>query len=503
MYDVELYAKVRRAVMVDGISRRQAARRFGVDRKTVDKMLQHSVPPGYTRKRPPIAVKLSPFITVIQQIIEDDKEIIKKQRHTAKRIFERLRDEHCYEGSYTLVREFVAREQLRHREVFIPLSHTPGHAQVDFGEADIYLCGTKTRIHYFCLYLPYSDTMFVKAYPAETTEAFCDGHVCAFTWLGGVPQSILYDNTKIAVAKILDSGKRERTQEFTKLQSHYLFQDRFGRPGKGNDKGGVEGLVGYARRNFMVPLPIVNSIDELNKKLLDGCEKRQKAVLRGHKESIAERLQRDLEVLMALPTSHFDPCDKISARVSSLSLVRYRNNDYSVPTAYGYQDVFVRGYVDLVVIGCGSEIIAQHKRSYDKEQFIYNPLHYLALLERKPRALDQAAPLEGWQLPELFEQIRRLLEARMQNRGRKEYIQILRLLESFDESEVTAGIKEALRLSAISYDAVKHLVLVKRERRPAKLNLQDYPHWPQANVGSTDIRAYRTLLQTSYEEVLS
>ena len=492
---MDLYAKVRRAVMVENVSERGAAKRFGISRKTVSKMMSHAVPPGYQRKEPPVSPKLGPFVGIVHQILQGDREVLKKQRHTAKRIFERLRDEHGYGGGYTVVREFVAKERLRQKEVFVPLAHPPGRAQVDFGEADIYLGGVKTRIHYFCLDLPHSDAIFVKAYPAETTEAFLDGHTSAFSWLGGVPTSILYDNTKIAVVKILGDGRRERTKAFGQLQSHYLFEDRFGRPAKGNDKGKVEGLVGYARRNFMVPLPRVRSIDELNRHLLDACEKRKVAVLRGYKESIATRLERDRLALMALPADDFDSSEKVSTRVSSLSLVRYRSNDYSVPTAYGYQDVLVRGYVDRVEIACGAEVIARHPRCYEKASFIYNPLHYLALLERKPHALDQAAPLQSWELPEEFEQLRRLMEARLGKKGRKEYIQVLRLMESFGDVEVAVAVEEALHLSAISYDAVKHLVLAKHERRAPRLNLLEYPFLPQTHVEITDVRNYLALLQ--------
>jgi hypothetical protein len=253
--------------------------------------------------------------------------------------------------------------------------------------------------------------------------------------------------------------------------------------------------VGYARRNFMVPLPRVRTIDELNARLLAACEKRQVAVLRGKKESIGERLQRDRLALLPLPAEAFDPCEKVSTRASSMALVRYRNNDYSVPTAYGHHDVLVRGYVDWVVIACGSEVIARHKRCYDKEAFIYNPLHYLALLERKPGALEQAAPLQNWDLPEDFEHLRRLLEARMGKRGRREYIQVLRLMETFGDVEVAVAVEDALRLSAISYDAVKHLVLAKIERRAPRLDLSAYPFLPQATVGITDVRAYLALLQ--------
>ena len=232
--------------------------------------------------------------------------------------------------------------------MFVPLSHAPGHAQCDFGEALVVIGGVEQKAHCFVIDLPHSDGCFVKAYPAETTEAFLDGHVSAFAFLGGVPQSILYDNTRLAVAKILGDGRRQRTRAFTELQSHYLFEDRFGRPGKGNDKGKVEGLVGYMRRNFLVPVPSFESFDALNAYLEQRCLERMDAQLRGHTETIGQRMERDLDALLPLPPVAYDACDKQAGRVSSLSLVRYRTNDYSVPVAYGYRDVLVRGYVDAV-----------------------------------------------------------------------------------------------------------------------------------------------------------
>ena len=494
MYSVELYVKVRRAVMVDKVSEREAARLFGHHRKTVKKMCQYAAPPGYQRKSEPISPKLAAFTGIIDAILEADKQVHAKQRHTAVRILERLRDEHGFTGGYTIVRHYVYKVATRHKEMFIPLVHRPGHAQVDFGQADGYIGGKKIRFHYFCLDLPHSDGCFVKAYPTEDTESFLDGHIAAFAFLGGVPQSILYDNTTIAVAKILGDGKRSRTKAFAELQSHYLFDDKFGRPARGNDKGNVEGLVGYSRRHFMVPLPVAPDFAALNATLLDGCIKRQQAKLRGETQTIAQRMQRDTAALMSLPQGTYDACHKVATRVSSLSLVRYRCNDYSVPTEYGHRDVLIKSYVDRVEICVAGEVIARHARCYGREEFIYNPLHYLALLEQKPRALDQAAPLQDWMLPDAFDRLRRLLEARMERRGRREYIQVLRLLEHFSLAQVERAIQQAMNLGALGFDAIKHLVLCALERRPAKLDLTLYPYLPHASVGATQPQAYLSLL---------
>ena len=214
MYSVELYSRVRRACHVDGMSMSAAARHFGIDRKTVSKILKHSVPPGYRRKGPPARPKLDPFVGIIDQILEEDKSRIKKQRHTAKRIFERLRDERGFTGGITIVTDYVREKKRRTREVFVPLVHARGHAQADFGEALGEIGGVVRKLHYFAMALPYSDAFFMKAYPAETTEAFCDGHVSAFAFFGGVPLSVLYDNTTIAVARICGDGKRDEPEPF-------------------------------------------------------------------------------------------------------------------------------------------------------------------------------------------------------------------------------------------------------------------------------------------------
>ena len=228
--------------------------------------------------------------------------------------------------------------------------------------------------------------------------------------------------------------------------------------------------------------------------LEEQCRNRQGEAVRGHRETIGERLRRDCEALMVLPPAPFDACDRQGTRVSSLSLARYRTNDYSVPVAYGHREVWIRGYVHEVVIGCGGGIIARHPRSYERDDMVFDPIHYLPLLEQKIAALDQAAPLAGWELPGAFPALRRLLEARMGKSGKREYVQVLRLLETFDLEALHGAVKDALRLGAIGYDAVKHLVLCRIERRPPKLDLDVYPCLPRANVATTATASYMSLL---------
>jgi transposase len=491
---VELYARVRRAVVVDKMSEREAARQFGLARETVRKMLRYAVPPGYRRQQPVRRPKLGAWIGIIDQILEQDKAEGKKQRHTAKRIFERLRDEHSYTGGYTIVKDYVRLRKLSQREMFVPLEHPPGDAQADFGEAMVVIAGVERKAHYLVMDLPQSDDCFVMAFPAETTEAFLEGHNHAFAYFGGVPHTILYDNTKLAVARILGDGTRMKTRAFTELQSHYLFAEKFGRPGKGNDKGKVEGLVGYARRNFMVPRPRYATWEEFNAHLLIQCQKRRERKLRGHQHTIGERFEKDRERLLSLPPAPYEACDRRSTRVTSMSLVRYRTNDYSVPVEWGHREVLVKGFVHEVVICAANEVIARHSRSYEREDMVFNPLHYLALLEQKTNALDQAAPLAGWVLPEGFAQMHRLMEARLGKKGKREFVQTLRLLETFALPEVERAIDDALRLGAISFDAVKHLLLCRIERRPARLDLENYPHLPAAQVATTAVADYLTLL---------
>ena len=213
-------------------------------------------------------------------------------------------------------------------------------------------------------------------------------------------------------------------------------------------------MVGYVRRNLFVPLPSFESFDTLNAYLDAQCRKRLDLLVKGHILTVGERLEQEGETLIKLPQTPYDASDKQTGRVSSLSLVRYKGNDYSVPVVYGHREVLIRGYVHQVVISCGEKVIARHRRSYEKGDFVYDPIHYLPLIERKVGALDQAAPLAGWELPREFDTLRRLLESRMSRRGKREYVQVLRLMETFSQQEVHQGVKDALRLGTIGPDPV-------------------------------------------------
>jgi len=395
VYKVEVYARIRRAVQVDGMSIREAAREFGLSRKTIRKMLQYSLPPGYERRKPIERTKLGPWLGIIDQVLSDDQSQPKKQRHTAKRIWDRLKAEHAFGGGYTVVKDYVRQARLRHKEVFVPLAHPPGDAQADFGEALVVIGGVEQKAHFQCMDLPHSDDCFVVAFPAENTEAFLEGHNRAFAYFGGVPRTILYDNTGIAVKEITGEGERKPTEAFSGLQSHYLFAAKFGRAGKGNDKGNVEGLVGYARRNFMVPVPRAASWEELNAQLLEECRKRRERKLWGHRETIAERFERDQQKLLPLTPAPLEACQKRTTSASSQALVRYETNDYSVPVEYGHRQVLLKAFVWEVVISCSSEVIARHPRSYDREEMIFNPLQLSGTLGAEDQCAGSGRAASG------------------------------------------------------------------------------------------------------------
>src|SRR5208283_4843955 len=467
--NMEDWTEIRRRVLVEGVSRREILRETGMHWLTLKKILEHSEPPGYRQQQPRPRKKLGPYLERIKQILKEDQAMPRKQRHTAKRIWERLRAE-GFAGGYTVVKDAVRELTQRSQEVFVPLVHRPGEAQVDFGEALVKMNGRLRKVAFFVMALPYSDAPFVMAFESERTETFWEGHVQAFDFFKGVPNRITYDNTKVAVSKIL--GKERRlTHGFLQLKSHYLFDHHFCRVARGNEKGVVEGQVKFTRLNYFVPVPQAGDMAQLNLHLRQRCAEDQQRRLRGQTGTKAQLLLDDQKAFLPLPATAFEACRKFSTAASSLSLVRFDGNDYSVPVRWAHHPIVVKGYFDRVVLcGDGSEV-ARHARIWDDEQVCFEPLHYLALLETKPGALDHARPLAGCTLPECFLLLRRRLEAERDGDGTREYIKVLRLLEKHPLLKLRAAVEQALAVGAITRDAVAQFLYPREDWRVTMFSL--------------------------------
>ena len=491
---MELWSEIRRRVLVDGVSKREICRDYQLGWRTLEKVLEHPEPPGYRSRVPRALPKLGPFVGLIDEILASDRDAPPKQRHTARRIFHRLRDEHDYRGSEVQVRRYVAQTKSHAKEVFVPLSHPPGEAQFDFGEATVVIGGERWKAAFAVMTLPFSDAWHLSAYPRECTETFQAAHVAAFEFFGGVPTRTSYDNTTIAVKKVI-GRERELTREFLRLESHFLFAHHFCRVARGNEKGVVEGLVGYGRRNTMVPVPEFASFAALNTYLEACCIGDLVRRVRGKPQTKAELLEVDRAALLPLPTNTFEARRVVGAKANSLSLVRFDCNDYSVPTAYAHHDVTAIGGIDDVSIAVGPTVVARHARVWSKEHTTYDPRHYLALLERKPGALDVAKPLEDWDLPDCFAILRRRLESDLGSSGTREFIKVLRLLEHTTLRELTAAVEVALSIGATSQDAVRLIVLHRAERAVGLFSLDGHPHLKLFAIDPPDLGAYDALTQ--------
>ncbi len=492
---MEKWEEIRRKVLVEGVSKRQVMKETGLHWETLKKILAHSSPPGYRQVQDRPKPKLGPYLGRIKQILQDDKSVHKKQRHTAKRIFERLREE-GYTGGYSQVKRAVSELERTSREVFVPLEHRPGEAQVDFGHALMKINGKLEKRPYFVMALPYSDAFFVAVFERETTEYVWEGHIRAFEHFGGVPWRISYDNAKTLVAGILGVHKRTLTTGFLQLVSHYLFEPHFCTIRRGNEKGVVEGIVKYSRLNFLVPVPQVGSLEKLNTKLVEDCRNDLKRKLRGKEGTKEELLKQDQAAFLPLPAAKFEASIKTSTCASSLSLVRFDTNDYSVPCQWAHHPVVVKGFVDKVVVSHKDQVIATHPRLWEKEGVVFNPVHYLAVLEGKPGAFDHAKPLKDWHLPECFDLLRRRLEGfeRWHGEGTREYIRVLRLLEKHSLPALTKAVKQALKYEVTSRDTVAQFLLPRYNFRFASFSLAGREHLKMVKVEKQDIGAYQQLL---------
>lgn len=493
--DMEWWKRIRLEVLRGETSKREILRREGIHWKTLQKILSYSEPPGYQLKDDRTKPKIGPYLSRIEEIIQKDKAIQKKQRHTAKRIYERIQEE-GYQGKYTQVKEAVREIKQTNREVYMPLIHRPGEAQVDFGYALANVSGILKKVAYFVMALPYSDAFFVMSSERECTEVYYEGHVRAFEFFGGVPSRITYDNTRVLVSKIIGSHERSLTDGFIKLQSHYLFREHFCRVARPNEKGVVEGTVKYTRLNYFVPVPQVNDLEELNAILLEQCREDMNRRLRGGAGSKAELLIEDQAAFIPLPPSPFDTCRKRSTRASSLSLVRFDDNDYSVPVAYAHHEILAKGYIDRVVLCNKATVVAEHPRSWGKQGIFFDYRHYLPLLEQKPGSLDHARPMAELHLPECFETLRRRLvaEETTEGEGTREFIRVLRLLEDYPMARLKHAVEKGIDIRAHKRDAIAQFLIPRPSIGLATFKLSGGEHLCHVHVDKPDISAYSSLL---------
>ncbi|MGH2845878.1 MAG: IS21 family transposase [Thermoleophilaceae bacterium] len=390
---VELFEQIRRDHDREGLSIRALAERHGVHRRAVRQALASAVPPAKRAPAARPAPKLGPYRALVDGWLEADRQAPRKQRHTARRIWERLRDEHAADVAERTVREYVhrrRREWGEALEAFVPQVHDAGaEAEVDWGESQVDLAGVRTTVFLFHMRACHSGAAFCMAFCAETQQAFLEAHVEAFDWFDGVFALMRYDNLRSAVKQVLKGRRRVETDRFVALRSHYLFESQFTPPGVegAHEKGGVEGEVGRFRRRHLVPVPEVGTLAELNAGLLAGCEADLQRRIRGRQEPVGEAWARERPLLRALPPERAQTAEQATPRVDSKSLVTVRQNRYSVPVRLvGLRVAAEIGAREIAVSHSGREV-ARHERLMGRFATTARLDHYLELIARKPAAL--------------------------------------------------------------------------------------------------------------------
>ena len=397
---VELFEQIRKDHRVEGASIRELAGRHGVHRRTVRQALEAAVPPSRRPYPPRSRPAIDPYARVIDGWLEADREVPRKQRHTARRVWQRLVAEHGAAVSEVTVSRYVARRRaelgLDRVEVAVPQAHLPGaEAEVDFGEFHAMIAGTLVKLWLFVLRLSCSGRAFHVAFATQAQEAFLEGHVLAFEHLGAVPARVRYDNLKPAVARVLKGRDRAESERFTALRSHYVFDSFFCIPGQqgAHEKGGVEGEIGRFRRRHLVPVPSVASLAELNQRIAAADIIDDGRVITGRPVTVAAAFAAEQPHLLPLPAEPFDPARLLEARVDNRARICVRQNYYSVPARYAGRRLPVRLSATAVEALDGARVIARHQRAAGRYGEVLILDHYLDVLKYKPGALPGATAL--------------------------------------------------------------------------------------------------------------
>lgn len=422
----------------DGMSIRAIAKTLGISRQTVKKYCDGTTIPGnrkeYHRDSTIITDETREFI--LSCFREDEQEGLAKQRHTAKRIYDRLVAEKGFAGGESTIRKAVndlRKEYSVHPQADIPLEYDPGDAiQIDWGECTVYLNGVKQKLYSFCGRLCYSCDIFVQLFYTQNLESFLEAQQRMFDHFGGVPNRLIFDNAKVAVRE--GFGKHAiATDGYAAFAAHYAFQTDFCNIASGNEKGLVENLVGYSRRNFMVPVPKAKSLEELNAKLIEYCLNYRKThKVQSRTISVNDAYHEEQLYLHSVPVYRYDTSRTATPEVGDYSTVRFEKNNYSVPVRYLRRTVTVKGYADKVLIMYNGKLIATHDRLFGSGKTSYRLEHYIDLLERKPRSVFQAKPVRDTVAEELIDWGKKLPG------GNAEMVKLLRLCVDYGEEKILA-----------------------------------------------------------------
>ena len=435
--EMDLYSAIRTRY-TDGESIRSIAKGLGISRQTVKKYCEGSTHPKVrkTYQREPEVVNEAVKTFILGCFKEDEAEHLKKQKHTAKRIYDRLVAEKEFAGSYSSVRTAVRllkSERTVPPQSSVPLSYAPGEAvQIDWGEATIYLDEQKTKVYTFCGRLCYSCDIFVQVFKASNEETFLEAQQLMFDFFGGVPRRLIFDNAKVAVKEGFGIYAKPQAK-YLSFGAHYAFSLDFCNPAKGNEKSLVENLVGYSRRNILVPVPRVADIEELNRQLWKACVNyRESHKVQHRSHPVKVMYQEEARTLNPIPIFRFDTSKTAIAKVDDFSTVRYEKNNYSVPTRYLRKNVTVKGYANTVRILHEGTEIATFSRQYGSGNTQYCLEHYIDLLERKPRSVQNARPVKETLTQEL------LAWGNQLPGGNKEMVKLLRLCVDYGEDRILA-----------------------------------------------------------------
>jgi transposase len=501
MLSVDQHAAIRHAFYTEHKSVREIARDLDVSRQTVRKAIAQASPSRYTLHSPRRAPKLDAFRERILALLDEQQRQPLKQRYTGVRIFQILQDE-GYTGSDSHLRAYIGQLK-QHRQppkTFLPLAFQPGQdAQADWGEAQAIIAGVRQTVQLFVMRLCYAHRTFAIAFPTQRQEAFFAAHVAAFSFFAGVPHRISYDNLTTAVQPSFTGRTRTEQQAFTAFRSYYLFDSHFCNLAAAHEKGQVEHSVGHVRRNALVPLPSVASFDELNALLLHWCEQQDARVVHGQPATIGAMWIEEHAHLRPLPPQSFPCCRTTTVTLTPYSQVVFETNRYSVPSDQAVRLLTLRAFPLRVDILNADTLLASHPRCYGHDQDVCDPLHYLALLAKRPGALEHAKPIVQWKKEWPAAYTRLLARLRQQwpdGRGVREFVQVLQLHQQHDATLIEKAVEQALTIGCVHADGVRLLVqqLVHPDQNTSVLDLHDRPHLAQVGTQPLDLNVYERLL---------